>query len=59
MGIWVLHAVEKWCDGVELSINPYKTGVVVLTRRKKFPAFFHHTIFGFLYVSVCLIVIVR
>jgi len=39
MDICVLHAVENWCDGVELSINLDKTGPVVLTRRKKIHAF--------------------
>jgi len=47
MGTWVLHAVEKLCDEVKLSINPDKTGLVVLTRIKKIPAFFHNTNFGF------------
>ena len=39
MGIWVLHAVEKWCDEVDFSINPDKTGSIVLTRRKKIHVF--------------------
>ena len=54
MGICVLHAVENWCEGVELSINLDKTGPVVLTRRNNSLLSFTILILGlFTFLYVC------
>jgi hypothetical protein len=37
---WDLHAVEMQCDELSLSANPYKTGLVAFTRRRKLSGFF-------------------
>jgi hypothetical protein len=43
---WALHTVETWCDGLGLSVNPNKTGLVAFTRRSKFPGFSEPCLFG-------------
>jgi hypothetical protein len=43
---WALHAIEAWCDELGLSVNPNKTGLVVLIRRRKLPGFFEPCLFG-------------
>jgi hypothetical protein len=43
---WALHAVEAWCTGHGLSINPYTTGLVAFTRKRKLPGFFEPRLFG-------------
>jgi hypothetical protein len=43
---WALHTVETWCDGLGLSVNPDKTGLVAFTRRRKLPGFFEPRLYG-------------
>jgi len=42
---WALHTVETWCDEVQLSVNPDKTGLVVFKRRRKLLGFFEPHLF--------------
>jgi len=42
---WALHTVETWCDGLGLSVNSDKTGLVAFTRRN-LPEFFEPRLFG-------------
>jgi hypothetical protein len=45
---WALYPVEAWCDEGGLSVNPDKTGTVVLTRRRKNPGFYEpHILEGY------------
>jgi len=34
-----------WCDELGLSVNPYKTGLVAFTRRRKLTGFFEPRLF--------------
>ena len=43
---WALGAVEAWCDGLGLSVNPDKTGLVAFTRKRKLSGFFEPRLFG-------------
>ena len=43
---WALHTVATWCDGLGLSVNPDKTGLVAFTRRRKLPGFFEPRLYG-------------
>ena len=43
---WALLTVETWCKEVGLSVNPDKTGLVALTRKRKLPGFFKPQFFG-------------
>jgi hypothetical protein len=43
---WALLTVETWCNEVRLSVNPDKTGLVALTRKRNFPAFTEPQLFG-------------
>jgi len=36
---WDLHTVETWCEKVSLSVNPDKTELVFI-RKRKLPGFF-------------------
>ena len=40
-----LHTVELWCGGLDLSVNPDKTGFVTFTRKKKLTGFFETRLF--------------
>jgi len=42
----VLCTVEMWCDKLNLSVNPDKTGLVEFTRRRNLPGFFEPHLFG-------------
>jgi hypothetical protein len=35
-----------WCDGLGLSVNSDKTGLVAFTRRRNLPGFFEPRLFG-------------
>ena len=43
---WALSTVETLCNEVELSVNPDKTGLVAVTRKKKLQGFFEPQLFG-------------
>jgi hypothetical protein len=43
---WALHSVEGWCGEHGLSVNPYKTGLVAFTRKRKLPGFYKPRLFG-------------
>jgi hypothetical protein len=43
---WDLESVGDWCDGHGLTVNPYKTGLVAFTRRRKLPGFFEPRLYG-------------
>ena len=43
---WVLHTVELWCGGLGLSVNPDKTGLVAVTRKRKLAGFLEPRQFG-------------
>ena len=43
---WALRTVEEWCEGLGLSVNPDKTGLVAFTRKRKLPGFFEPHLFG-------------
>jgi hypothetical protein len=49
---WALHTIEKWCNKVGLFVNPNKTGLIVLTRRK-LPGFFEPPFFWGYFTSLC------
>jgi hypothetical protein len=37
---WALHTAETWCAEAGLLVNPDNTGLIVFTRKRKFPGFF-------------------
>jgi hypothetical protein len=41
-----LHTVEMWCDELGLSVNPDKTGLVAITRRRKLAGLFEPRLYG-------------
>jgi hypothetical protein len=43
---WALSTVEMWCNKVELSVNPDKTGLAAFTRKRKLQGFFEPHFFG-------------
>ena len=43
---WALLTIEIWCSEVGLSVNPDKTGLVALTRKRKLQGFFEPRFFG-------------
>ena len=43
---WALRTFELWCDGLSLSFNPDKTGLVAFTRKRKLTGFFDPRLFG-------------
>ena len=43
---WAFLTVETWCNEVVLSVNPDKTGLVALTRKRKPQGFFEPQFFG-------------
>ena len=43
---WALRTVELWCNGLGLSVNPNKTGLVAFTKKRKLPGFFEPRLFG-------------
>jgi hypothetical protein len=43
---WALRNVAVYCDDPGLSVNSDRTGLVAVTRRRKFPWFFEQRLFG-------------
>ena len=43
---WAFSTVEIWCNEVGLSVNPDKTGLVAITRKRKLQGFFEPQLFG-------------
>jgi RNA binding protein fox-1 len=41
-----LGIAENWCNGLGLSVNPDKTGIVAFTRKRKLEGLFEHRIVG-------------
>jgi hypothetical protein len=37
---WALHTAEMWYEQLHLSVNPDKTGLFALKRRRKLPEYF-------------------
>jgi hypothetical protein len=49
---WTLHNVEMRCDEVALSVNTDVSGLVVFTRRRKFPGFFEPHFLGLICIAL-------
>ena len=47
----VRHALELWCDEVGLSVNPDKTELIALTRKRKLGSL-NHIFLGYNSMSV-------
>jgi len=48
---WDLLTVQTWCNEVGLSVNPDKSELVVVTKKRKLLGFFEPHFFGF---TICL-----